>query len=319
MSSPAPRSPGRELFLRLGMLASLLVVSLFFLSQMREQFATRKPSEVVAAENAFKGGDSARAKTILDQYVNAHKGDVQAYLFACQVSSGGEHWDWMRDYANAGVQACKDAPDSARAALYSVLAQAFSQLETVPNQPQTIAAAQRALELDPDNPEMLNGLGYVLADNNQHLDQARSYLTKALRGVQQLPNDRPEVRNLQALIEDSYGWLLYRQGDYGGAASVLAQAVSDISNPEDIGKEMRVVYYHLGAAQRKAGKTEEARRALESALAYDPTYAPARTELSLLPPAPSKPQPAPTPNTAAPPSATIKSFSRNIRGFICCR
>jgi len=73
------------------------------------------------------------------------------------------------------------------------------------------------------------------------------------------------------LIEDSFGWLLYKKGDYAGAIVALNRAIQDMGSGEQ-GVTAKEYYYHLGAAYRKAGQIDDARRTLDIALQYDPTF-----------------------------------------------
>jgi len=72
----------------------------------------------------------------------------------------------------------------------------------------------RALELSPDQPSVLNYLGYALADMGRNLDQAREMIQRA---AARRPND--------GAITDSLGWVLYRQGNLAEATKMLERAV----------------------------------------------------------------------------------------------
>ncbi|MGR3782183.1 MAG: tetratricopeptide repeat protein [Albimonas sp.] len=65
--------------------------------------------------------------------------------------------------------------------------------------PDAEADFQRALELSPDNPLVLNYLGYSWVEMHMHLDEAQAMIEKA---VEQRPDD--------GYITDSLGWVLYR-------------------------------------------------------------------------------------------------------------
>jgi tetratricopeptide (TPR) repeat protein len=114
--------------------------------------------------------------------------------------------------------------------------------------PKAQADLQRALELSPDQPYVLNYLGYTWADQGQHLQQALQMLTRA---VELRPND--------GSIMDSLGWVLLRQGDTGVAVKTLERAVELM--PEDA-----TINGHLGDAYWASGRKLEAefqwRRAL---------------------------------------------------------
>jgi tetratricopeptide (TPR) repeat protein len=98
-----------------------------------------------------------------------------------------------------------------------------------------------ALALQPDNPMILNFIGYSWADKGLHLDKALSYIRRA---VAQRPDD--------GYILDSYGWALYRTGQYKEAARWLEKAVSYI--PDD-----STILDHLGDSYWQSGRKTEAR------------------------------------------------------------
>jgi tetratricopeptide (TPR) repeat protein len=74
---------------------------------------------------------------------------------------------------------------------------------------------QAALELDPENANALNSLGYVLADSGIDPKKALDYCKRAVEAAP----DRPAYW-------DSLGWALYAHGDYEGARKCLRRAKS---------------------------------------------------------------------------------------------
>ena len=111
---------------------------------------------------------------------------------------------------------------------------------------------KEALRLAPDQPYVLNYLGYSWADQGQNLAEARQMLEKAaaLR-----PND--------GSIVDSLGWVMLRQGETEPAVRSLEQAV-EIS-PEDA-----TINGHLGDAYWAAGRKLEAGYQWRRALTLNP-------------------------------------------------
>ena len=67
---------------------------------------------------------------------------------------------------------------------------------------------ERALELNPEQPYVLNYLGYSWVDQGINLDRARKMIERA---VELRPND--------GYIVDSLGWVLYRLGDFRARSS----------------------------------------------------------------------------------------------------
>ena len=110
------------------------------------------------------------------------------------------------------------------------------------------ADLQRALELAPNQPAVLNYLGYSWADQGINLPEARRMIELA---IEQEPKD--------AAIIDSLGWVMFRQGHADDAELLLEQAIS--LQPED-----PTINIHLGEAYWAVGRRLEAvfqwRRAL---------------------------------------------------------
>lgn len=77
------------------------------------------------------------------------------------------------------------------------------------------------LAINPDNPDALNSLGYLLADANIRIDEAYNYIKRALELT---PNNAAAI--------DSLGWVLYRMGKHQQAIGYLRQALSLMPNDE---------------------------------------------------------------------------------------
>ena len=109
-----------------------------------------------------------------------------------------------------------------------------------------------ALALAPDQPDVMNYLGYSWADQGRNLARARQMIEKA---VQQRPND--------GSIIDSLGWVMLRQGDHGEAIRTLERAVE--LEPED-----PTINGHLGDAYWSVGRRREAEFQWRRALTLHP-------------------------------------------------
>jgi len=110
----------------------------------------------------------------------------------------------------------------------------------------------KALELQPDQPLVLNYLGYSWVDMNRNLERGTKMIERA---VALRPND--------GAIVDSLGWALYRQGRYDEAVVQLERAV-ELKGGDP------VITDHLGDAYWKVGRREEARFQWRRALGLKP-------------------------------------------------
>jgi len=111
---------------------------------------------------------------------------------------------------------------------------------------------RKALELEPDQPNVLNYLGYSLVEKGIKLDEALEMIRKA---VEKRPND--------GYITDSLGWALYRLGRYEEAVEPMERAVE--LTPLD-----PVINDHLGDVYWMVGRKREARFQWKRALSFGP-------------------------------------------------
>ncbi len=100
---------------------------------------------------------------------------------------------------------------------------------------------RKALQLEPDQPMVLNYLGYSMIDKKLNLTEAIAMVRKA---VELKPND--------GYIVDSLGWAHFRLGEYDEAVKQLERAVE--LKPAD-----PIIADHLGDAYWRVGRQLEAR------------------------------------------------------------
>jgi Flp pilus assembly protein TadD len=114
--------------------------------------------------------------------------------------------------------------------------------------PEAKAALETAHRLAPEQPVVLNYLGYAQLERRENLDEAEKLIKEASR-LQ--PDD--------AAITDSLGWTYYVRGDVPKAIELLERAAK--GQPAD-----PAINEHLGDAYYTAGRRYEARYAWEAAL-----------------------------------------------------
>jgi tetratricopeptide (TPR) repeat protein len=113
------------------------------------------------------------------------------------------------------------------------------------------AGLVEALEIEPDQPELLNSLGYNWVDRGENVEEGMALIRRAVAA-------RPDLGH----IVDSYGWAFYRLGDYAQAIPYLERAAELMPNSAE-------VVDHLGDAYWRAGREKEARYAWSAALRLD--------------------------------------------------
>jgi Flp pilus assembly protein TadD len=115
---------------------------------------------------------------------------------------------------------------------------------------QAEADFRAALELRPNQPQVLNYLGYSLVEKQAKLDEALDMIKRAVIA-------EPE----SGYIVDSLGWVLYRLGRYEEAVEHMERAVELM--PLD-----PVVTDHLGDVYWAVGRVREARFQWSRALSF---------------------------------------------------
>ncbi len=111
---------------------------------------------------------------------------------------------------------------------------------------------RQALDLFPDQPQVLNYLGYSWVDMNVNLEEGLDMIRRAV-----------EIRPSDGYIVDSLGWAYYRLGRYEEAVKELERAVGLM--PAD-----PVLNDHLGDAYWRVGRKLEATFQWRHALSLEP-------------------------------------------------
>uniref|UniRef100_UPI0025EC95CD tetratricopeptide repeat protein n=1 Tax=uncultured Sphingomonas sp. TaxID=158754 RepID=UPI0025EC95CD len=114
--------------------------------------------------------------------------------------------------------------------------------------PEAKASLEAARRLAPQNPMVLNYLGYAQLERGENLDGAEALIAQAHKLA---PDD--------ASITDSLGWAQFKRGRLGDAIATLQRAAAaDPSETE--------IHEHLGDALYSVGRKFEARHAWQAAL-----------------------------------------------------
>jgi tetratricopeptide (TPR) repeat protein len=111
---------------------------------------------------------------------------------------------------------------------------------------------KKALQLAPNEPSVLNYLGYSYVDQNRNIPEALAMLEKA-----------QSLKPTDGYIADSVGWAYFKLGRFADAARTLEGAVELIPGDPTIND-------HLGDAYWRVGRKLEARFQWNHALAFGP-------------------------------------------------
>jgi Flp pilus assembly protein TadD len=203
--------------------------------------------------------DRTAAFALLDDYAVAHP-EQSFQLTITKAHLLADHGE--ADAAIALLQAALERHPRHPALEYelSVL------LERAGNVHDSVATLERLISERPEDSNLLNALGYTLADHDLQLSRAERLIRRALV----VTPDNPAVL-------DSLGWVRFKRGDVRGALTILQHAYA-IGQDSDIAA-------HLGEALWKSRDESGARKVWAAALARDPAAPLLKSTLNrLLPP-----------------------------------
>ena len=177
------------------------------------------------------------AKALLEKLITAHPDDLEAIMALGNVLRGRKQFAECADVYSKGIDTItKD--EKSNWVIYYFRGICYERAKLWPK---SEADLKKALELFPDQPHVLNYLGYSWIDQGVNLDDGMSMIKRAV-----------EQRADDGYIVDSLGWAFYRLGHYDEAVKQLERAVE--LKPED-----PTINDHLGDAYWRIGRLLEAR------------------------------------------------------------
>jgi Flp pilus assembly protein TadD len=167
----------------------------------------------------------------LRKLVDAHPDDIEAY------AALGDGLRASKKFAEAAVAYGKaielsGAPTKTSWLLYYDRGIC---LERAKQWPRAEADLRQALTLSPDQPLVLNYLGYSWVDQGINIDEAFMMLRRAV-----------DLRPKDGYIVDSLGWAFYRMARYDDAVRTLEKAIELKPNDPTINDHLGDAYWHVG-------------------------------------------------------------------------
>jgi len=188
------------------------------------------------------------AKVILDKLVARNPKDLKPLDALGNIMRSRKRYAEAVDYYTRAIALVRH-PTKRHWGLFYSRGTCYERLK---NWPPAEADLEKALKLFPDQPMVLNYLGYSWVDQNHHLKEGMALIEKA---VALKPDD--------GYIVDSLGWAHYKLGNFKEAVRFLERAVE--LKPED-----PVLNDHLGDALWQVGREREARFQWDQALTLEP-------------------------------------------------
>jgi tetratricopeptide (TPR) repeat protein len=179
-------------------------------------------------------GQVDQAAAALRQLLDG-KNDRVTYLALAQVYDKGKRFKEEGEALDSADKLSQGNDQKEAVAFYrGAMFEKMSNLDAAETQ------FRRVLELNPQNASALNYLGYMLADRNMRLEEARRLIVQAL-----------DLEPGNGAYLDSLGWVNFRMGKLDDAESNLRQALDKVGNDP-------TVHDHLGDVYAQKGRLKEA-------------------------------------------------------------
>jgi tetratricopeptide (TPR) repeat protein len=183
------------------------------------------------------------------------KNDFQVDLNLADIYQKGKNYAETAKALDSAEQLAQNNEDKVR-----VMFMRGAMFERQKNYTAAEAEFRKVLAIDPDHAGTLNYLGYMLADRNVRLEEAKDLIVKALARE---PNSPAYL--------DSLGWVYFRLNKLPEAEEKLRQAIEFMSRDATVHDHLGDVYFH-------EGKTKEAIAQWQSSLKEWQTSAPSELD-----------------------------------------
>lgn len=220
-------------------------------SRIGEDSAYSPFAKLEYALNVDEMGKEEEARKILDELIAEDPDDLVTYLSYGAVLARHEKFKDAIEVYKKIIDRIPE-PERIHWTLFYRLGIAY---ERTKQWPLAEAAFMKALDLYPDQPSVLNYLGYSWIDMKINLQEGLDMIRKAV-----------DLRPDDGYIVDSLGWAYYRLGRFPEAVMELERAVE--LRPGD-----PTINDHLGDAYWRANRRLEATFQWRHALALDPPKA----------------------------------------------
>jgi tetratricopeptide (TPR) repeat protein len=200
--------------------------------------ALKRNAQIQQATDLDSADRSDEAIAILKGVVKEDPKDLEAIMALGNIERGRKKFAECAETYTLGIEA--QAAQSDKPNWVSYYFRGICQ-ERSKQWAKAEADMRKALELQPEQPHVLNYLGYSWIDQGINLDDAMKMIKRA---VDQRPDD--------GYIVDSLGWAYFRIGNYEDAVKNLERAI-------DLKPEDPTINDHLGDAYWRVGRTLEAK------------------------------------------------------------
>ncbi|BCH65092.1 hypothetical protein RvVAT039_23080 [Agrobacterium vitis] len=224
-------------------------LAISFYKQVPAESPMRRISEMQLGLALAETGKVEESKAHLKSLIASDPQDIRSYLAYGSVLSDAKDYTEMAANYDKAAEILGSAPGKNQ---WPVFFQRGIAYERLKKWDQAEPNFRKALELNPQQPQVLNYLGYSWVDMNRNLQEGLEMIKKA---VELKPDD--------GYIVDSLGWAYYRLGRYDEAVEELERAVQLKAGDATIND-------HLGDAYWRVGRKLEATFQWRQVLAFKP-------------------------------------------------
>ena len=192
----------------------------------------RRISELQLGITLSDTGKVEEAKNHLKSLIASDPSDIRSYIAYGSVLSEAKDYKAMAENYDKAVEVIGTVPTPGD---WSVFFQRGIAYERLKQWPKAEPNFRRALELNPNQPQVLNYLGYSLVDMKLNLDEGLNMIRKA---VEAKPDD--------GYIVDSLGWAYFRLGRFDDAVTQLERAAQLKAGDATINDHLGDAYWRVG-------------------------------------------------------------------------
>ncbi len=203
-----------------------------FYSMVPADSPLRRVSELQLGVTLSDTGKVEEAKQHLKSLIDSDPADIRSYIAYGSVLSEAKDYKAMAENYDKAVAVIGPVP---RPSDWSIFFQRGIAYERLKQWDKAEPSFRRALELNPEQPQVLNYLGYSLVDMNKNLDEGLDMIKRA---VDARPDD--------GYIVDSLGWAFYRMGKFDDATTELERAVQLRAGDATINDHLGDAYWRVG-------------------------------------------------------------------------
>ncbi len=192
----------------------------------------RRLSEMQLGLALAEVGKVDDAKKHLRELIDLDPKDIRSYVAFGSVLSDAKDYKEMAVTYDKAIEVLGPMPKRTDWSIYFQRGIAYERLK---EWEKAEPSFKKALELNPDQPQVLNYLGYSWVDKNMNLDEGLNMIRRA---VELKPDD--------GYIVDSLGWAYFRLGQFDEAVAELERAAELMAGDPTINDHLGDAYWRVG-------------------------------------------------------------------------